>query len=177
MFKVVISTTCAFLFFLCIHFAHFHFFEPYDRVNSVIGAAFVGYGLFLILHFFLPSEDSLLRTLKLSLEGVRKALPLLLGTILFFLLFVGYLEFYFTADRSITFRMLRITDERPMQTITAAEMLSEYDTQGIIVRRLDDLVYGGYLREENGQYSVTPKGQRVLALYRFTIDFLHMRKY
>jgi len=177
MLKVILATASSFLLFLCVHFIHFHYFEPYDRVNSVIGAALFGYICFFIFYRFLPDEETLVSRLKLPYNNIKKVVPLALGTILFFLLFIGYLEFYFTADRSITFRMLRITDERPAQSITVPEMLSTYDTQDIIVRRFDDLVYGGYLKKENDIYTLTPKGKLVLGVYRFTIDYMHMRKF
>lgn len=177
MLKVIVSILSSFIIFLLIHALHFHYFEPYDRVNSVIGAALVGYFLFFAFYYFLPDEESLARKLRLNYLMVKKTVPLVLGTLLFYLLFVGYLVFYFTADRSITFRMLRITDERPSQSITAEEMLAEYDTKDIIVRRFDDLVYGGYFVKENDKYTLTPKGKFVLGIYRFTIDYMHMRKF
>jgi len=177
MLKVILSTIISFLLFLCIHLIHFHYFEPYDRINSIIVVALVGYFSFFVFYYFLPAEEILVQRLKLSYERIQQILPLLLGSVLFFLLFIGYLEFYFTADRSITFRMLRITDERPTQNITKDEMLGLYDTKDIIARRFDDLVYGGYLKKEGDNYTLTSKGKNVLGIYRFTIDYMHMRKF
>lgn len=73
--------------------------------------------------------------------------------------------------------MLRIIDEQPAHTLTAEQMLQLYDTRAIILRRFEDLVYGGYLEKSGEQYQLTPKGQRTLGLYRFTIDYLHLGKF
>ncbi len=177
MIRLTIATLLSFTVFVLGHWLHFHFGNPYDRVNSVMGAALLGLGLMFVIYRFLPSESSLLTKLGLANSPVVKFLPLLVASLLYALLFVGYLEFYFTADRSITFRMLRMTDENPNSSVTAEEMLKMYDTKSIVLRRFDDMVYGGYMYKDGDQYRLTPKGNRVLAVYRRTIDFLHMPKF
>lgn len=177
MLKVVIASFSAFVTFVIAHWLQFHFFNPVARVNWILAVAFFGLLLNVGLYFLLPPNEALEQRLSRSFKPMVKALPLLVACLVYSLLFLGYLEFYFTADRSITFRMLRITDERPTHSVTAEEMLSLYDTKGIVLYRLDDLVYGGYLEKTGDQYSVTAKGRRTLAIYRFTIDFLHMRTF
>ena len=177
MIRLLLATFLSFTIFVAGHWLHFHFGNPYDRVNSVMGAAGFGLLLMVIIYRFLPSESHLLAKLRITNSPVVKFLPLVVASLLYALLFVGYLEFYFTADRSITFRMLRMTDENPNSSVTAEEMLKLYDTRSIVIRRFDDLVYGGYMFKEGDQYRLTPKGQRVLSVYRRTIDFLHMPKF
>jgi hypothetical protein len=177
MLRVLIATFAAFTMFVIGHALHFHFFIPQARVNALLLAALLGLGLFFVIYWILPAEEALEKKLGRWRKPAVKALPGIVGSLLYVLLFIGYLEFYFTADRSITFRMLRIIDERPTKTITTAEMLEAYDTKAIILRRLDDMEYGGYMAKSGDTYSLTPKGNRALLVYRFTIDFMHMKKF
>ena len=177
MLRITLATFSAFTLFVIAHWLHFHFFDPYDRVPSILMTMLIFMGVYFVLIKYLPSEDRITRAMKLGGTKFYSWLPVLLGAFLYFMLFIGYLEFYFTADRSITFRMLRITHEREGASITAEEMLAAYDTNAIITGRLDDLVYGGYLQKNGDRYSLTPKGIFILSIYRVTIDFLHMRKY
>ena len=79
-------------------------------------------------------------------------------SIVFILLFIGYLEFYFTADRSITFRMLILIDESPEKQLSVEETLQKYEVENIIVSRFDDLEYGKYIKKnQNDTYSLTRK--------------------
>ena len=55
--------------------------------------------------------------------------------LLFTLLFIGYLEFYFTADRSITFRMLIIADKFGDFALSTSDLLAIYDTENVIISR------------------------------------------
>lgn len=177
MLKAILTSLLTFICFLIIHISHFHFFNPYNRVESILIAAFLCLILFLVLFRVVPSEDQLIYKMKLQSIRSQNILSIFFGMLFFGFLFLGYLEFYFTADRSITFRMMRIVDERPTQNITASEMLSEYNTDAIIHRRMDDLVYGGYFKKEDEKYFLTTKGHFVLGLYRFTIDFMHMNRF
>jgi len=96
------------------------------------------------------------------------------GALFYAFLFLGYLEFYFTADRSITFRMLMIADKQPGHSITQEQMASLYDVSGILKRRFDDLTYGGYFEQAGDAYRITDKGQIVLIIYRTAIEGLRL---
>ena len=174
----MVRSTCAaliaFVLFVILHFLHFHFFIPADKAASVLGMALFGGVLYLIALKLLPAEEKLRRTLRLDGPKALVIFPALVGGLVYALLFMGHLEFYFTADRSITFRMLRIIDEQPDHSLASAQMLEIYDTKAIILRRFEDLEYGGYLQRQGEKYSLTPKAERTLWLYRFTIDFLRL---
>ena len=176
MVRISVAVSIAFVLFVVFHFLQFHYFPPQEKAAAVLGMAVVGAAIYFAAYFLLPKEDQLCRKLKIP-SGFLKIFPIALGLTLYVLLFIGYLEFYFTADRSITFRMLRMIDEQPQRSVTATEMLELYDTKAIILRRFDDMVYGGYLRKEGDRYLLTAKGQRTLGLYRFTIDYLHLGKF
>jgi hypothetical protein len=176
MLRSLVAVLTAFVVFVVVHFLHFHFFPPVERINALLLTTVLGAILYLVLLKLLPSDEVLAKKLRLG-KSAMKALPVAIGLLLYALLFIGYLEFYFTADRSITFRMLRITNERPNQAITTEEMLAAYDVPSILVRRLGDLEYGGYYTKEGEYYKLTPKGKLAVGIYGFTIDFLHLSKY
>ncbi|HEY9216160.1 MAG TPA: hypothetical protein VIQ29_25310 [Ancylobacter sp.] len=177
MLRSTISTLASFLVFLIVHFLTFHFLAPNDKVNFLLATAAAGLVLFFILLSVLPSEEWFREKLHVSDRAMKRVLFPALGAFFYALLFLGYLEFYFTADRSITFRMLIITSEQPGQEITQAKLLELYDIQSIVVRRIDDLTYGGYFDREKDRYRLTTKARIVLQIYKFTIDFLHLGKF
>ena len=177
MLKLLIASFSAFIIFIMGHWLHFHYIIPFNRVSSMFTAAGLGLLVYFVIYKLLPDENVLVTKLGLNKSALLKSLPLMVGGLFYAFLFLGYLEFYFTADRSITFRMLRMTDEKQGQVITSEEMLAQYDTKGIVLRRFEDLVYGGYMAKQGEQYSLTAKGKFILSIYRPTIDFLHMQKY
>lgn len=176
MVRMTVAVIFAFVLFVILHFLQFHYFPPQEKAAAVLGMALFGAAIYGVTYFLLPAEDRIRSILRIP-KGILKIFPVLLGVVLYALLFIGYLEFYFTADRSITFRMLRIIDEQPQQSVTAEQMLVLYDTKAIIHRRFEDLVYGGYLQKDGDHFILTSKGQRTLKLYRFTIDYLHLGKF
>ena len=97
--------------------------------------------------------------------------------LLYSLLFIGYLEFYFTADRSITVRMLNVIQDSNRGSMNADEMLKIYDLDNIILSRFDDLEYGGYIHKNvNGSYELTKKGMLVSNLYRIAFKTLGLNR-
>ncbi len=174
MLRVTISAFAAFLFFLVTHFLYFHYFWPQERINALLWIAVLGFIVFLVFTRTLPAEDWFQSKLRLNNERMKRWIFPTLGALFYAFLFMGYLEFYFTADRSITFRMLMITDKEPGHSITRDRMFMLYDVPGIINRRFDDLAYGGYLEQQGSDYRLTTKGKVILEIYRFTIDYLHL---
>ena len=177
MIRTTVAAFGSFVIFVIGHFLHFHYFAPYDKIHSVLIAAGVGLVLFLVFWWFLPLEEKFQQWTRLNDKRVKLYLYPLLGVLFYGFLFLGYLEFYFTADRSITFRMLMITAEQPNRSITVPQLMSIYDTPGIIRRRFDDLKYGGYYAEQDGVYTLTPKGESALSIYKLAIEYLHLSRY
>lgn len=174
MLRATTSALAAFLFFLATHFLHFHFFWPQEKVSGLLWVAVSGLVVFLFFSYILPSEEWFQSKLHLSNNMMKRVIFPALGILFYGFLFLGYLEFYFTADRSITFRMLIIADKEPEHSITRERMFTLYDVPGIINKRFDDLVYGGYFERQGSVYRLTYKGKIILDIYRFTIDYLHL---
>ena len=174
MLRLSLSAMAAFVIFIIGHFLHFHFANPYDRVASLLIGAVLGLVVYVGIFKMMPGEPVLERIIVRGNRLLIRLLPVLIGALFYGFLVLGYLEFYFTADRSVSFRMLRITASQPGGSIKADEMLAKYDTRAIILRRMEDLAYGGYYNKEGNRYSLTIKGHFILAIYDVTTDFLHM---
>ena len=174
MLRSTFAAFLAFALFLLVHALHFHFYFPLDKATSVFSTALLSAVCFIIFYALLPTEATLQRKLHLNEKRMERWIFPLLGLLFYAFLFLGYLEFYFTADRSITFRMLMLIHKAPQHTMSQRQMLTSYDVPGIINKRFEDLVYGGYLKKEGDNYTLTPKGNLTLSVYRETIDFLHL---
>jgi len=98
------------------------------------------------------------------------------GVLLYTLLFVGYLEFYFTADRSVAFMILVQVEKTGGSGASIEGLSSMLDMHAYFRRRFDDLVYGGYLRKNDSLYFNTPKGHMFARLYASIIRYLHLQE-
>ncbi len=174
MLRSTIAAVLAFLLFLSIHFLDFHFLIPEARTNNLLWAATFGLISLALILSYLPSEEWFKTKLHINDDLMRRLIYPILSALFYGFLFLGYLEFYFTAERSITFRMLMIMDKQPQHTITREEIFNKYDVPGIIDKRLEDLKYGGYIADKDNKYNLTTKGKITLSIYKFAIDFLHL---
>ena len=183
MLKAAVIALVCFSIFLFIHGMTFHFFANLQWKSRSIFVTFVGlipcYGIF----YFLAPTDPLIATLmdpSLADTSSARAFSVInfsMGLIFYAFLFLGYLEFYFTADRSITCRMLTLLNESADKRMTSKDFLERYDTEAIILRRLDDMTYGGYLHKEEDYYMHTKKGRLAQKLYGGIIKFLNLGKF
>lgn len=174
MLRSSISALLSFLLFLVVHFIDFHFFIPESRTKHLLWTATFGLVALALILCYMPSEECLRAKLHVSDELMSRVFYPLLSALLFGFLFLGYLEFYFTAERSITFRMLMLMDKQPNHSISHSLLFEKYDVPGIIDKRLDDLEFGGYITSKENNYTVTTKGKITLSIYEFTINFLHL---
>ena len=174
MLRVTLSAVLAFLLFLMLHFLDFYFLIPQEKVNHLLGAALIGLLSIGVFLWVFPNESWFQRKLYLNDDRVRRYIFPILGLLFYGFLFLGYLEFYFTADRSITFRMLMIVDKEKNYAITHQKMFELYDVPGVINKRFEDLVYGGYLTQKGNVYYLTSKGHVTLSIYRYAIEHLHL---
>lgn len=174
MLKIFLASLLAFLIFLFIHFISFHFFNPYEKVKCLLLIACIGIFVFALLIRVLPSELWFMNKLHVSQYTMNHWIYPAFGILFYGFLFLGYLEFYFTADRSITFRMLMLADKQPNHSITQEQMLTLYDSKGVITRRFDDLTYGSYFELKGNSYHITFKGKIILNVYKIAIEALHL---
>lgn len=174
MLRVSAAALLAFIIFLSMHFAYFHYCIPNEKVKSLFLTAGLGLIVFLFLNYSFPSEEWFTGKLHLSQDAMNRWVYPAFGVLFYGFLLLGYLEFYFTADRSITFRMLMITDKQPNHSVTKEKMSELYDVPGILDKRFDDLTYGGYFELNGNIYQITNKGKIILKIYKIAIEGLHL---
>lgn len=176
MLRAIVAAGLSFMFFIVVHFAHFHFFKPAEKTRSLLCVAFLGLIVFVVMVFVLPSEADILSVLHIG-DGALSAVFAAVGAIFYVILIIGYFNFYLTADRSISLRMLMIVAAQPGQTMAADKLLATYDRPMLFGGRIDDLVYGGSLERDGDVYRVTAKGRLALAFFRFFNAFMHLKGY
>jgi hypothetical protein len=174
MLRVSSAAALSFFIFLIMHFAYFHYGVPYEKVRSLLLTASLGLIVFFILIFAFPAEEWFEKKIHASPSVLNRWIYPAFGIIFYGFLLLGYLEFYFTADRSITFRMLMIADKQNGHSITKEKMTELYDVPGILDRRFEDLTYGGYFKLNGDVYEVTEKGRVILKIYKIAIEGLHL---
>lgn len=174
MLRSTIAAILSFLLFLIIHFLDFHYIIPVDRTNNILWAATFGLVALALILCYLPKEEWFQEKLHINNDHLKKFVYPILGALFYGFLFLGYLEFYFTAERSITFRMLMIMDKQPNHIISRDDMFEKYNVPEIIDKRLSDLEYGGYIVQKDGNYQLTNKGTIILKIYSYTIQYLHL---
>lgn len=175
MLRACILATACFLLFLILHVLIFHYARPAEKARTLVR-------LFIGVWMLYPAAAGLGGG-PYTWPAINPGVPawwvsdwgdFSAGCMLYGFLFLGYLEFYFTADRSITCRMLMLIENAPDRAMNPDEMRKAYDLDSVVTRRLNDMTYGGYLAADNGRYRLTSKGRRMQKLYRFVIDLLRL---
>lgn len=174
MLRVSTAAVLSFVIFLAMHFVYFHYGMPHEKVKSLLLTAGLGLIVFFLLLYIFPAEEWFKSKLHISQDVMSRWIYPAFGVLFYGFLLLGYLEFYFTADRSITFRMLMIADKQPGHSITKEKMADLYDIPGILDKRFEDLTYGGYFKLEGNVYQTTEKGKIILKIYRIAIEGLHL---
>lgn len=177
MLKILTSSASGLLIFLIIHFLYFFIKNPVEKVFAIFIIWLFVMPFVVIIYFFMPEDVYFFKKINVKYrKTVKLVFKLFISFIIYALLFIGYLEFYFTADRSITFRILMIAESENI-SFDRYDILNKYDTESIILRRIDDLTYGGYLEktgDNNDKYKLTNKGILILNIYKNAIHFLNL---
>ena len=174
MIRATAASLGAFILFLIVHLLDFHYLVPIERTHHLLWTASFGFILLIIFLSIFPDEQWFHKKLHINDKLLRCLVYPLLAIILYGFLFLGYLEFYFTAERSITFRMLMLMAKQPQQSITKDLMFQKYDVPGIVNKRFSDLEYGGFINKHDDLYTLTDKGKFTLNIYKFSINFLNL---
>lgn len=174
---LVLSCACALAFFL-IHVAVFSLRPIRDRFKAMNLIMLLCLAAYVVLFAVLPSEEAwsaaLFKTIWPAFPRGYTAVSLGVGVLIYLMLYMGYLEFYFTADRSMTVRILREIERTGGRGLSPEDVEKIYDTRHYYLRRYDEMLASGYLRREGEKYINTGKGSRVARLYDFVIRSLHL---
>jgi hypothetical protein len=170
MIEGIFFSSIAFLLFLAAHVLYFHYARPVARWKIVSRIALLFFAVYTVLFFLLPFFNwfSLMAD-----TGQAKIAAYINGTILYIFLFFSYAQFYFLIDRGISARIM--TDIVEMGGSATHEQIREhYSSEALQQRRLDDMVYGGYIILQNGKYQLTAKGRANAVVFHWCKKYLHL---
>ena len=162
--KIVLSII-AFVLFLVVHWVVFHFWRITNRfrvVNRIFLVFLFGYTVAAVL---IPDGSFYGGVVTESTIG--GLLTYVNGLAIYVFLFFSYAQFYFLIDRSISARILTEIEETPAKELSFTELTSRYNPEKLLVRRLEDMRYGGDLIEANGRWRGKPKGRVNWGGFRF----------
>jgi len=106
--------------------------------------------------------------------SVSKILNFITGYILYVFLFIGYCQFYFFIDRTITGRMMIEFETSPAKKLSYEEMKHKYPPDDVFKRRLHHILESNCIVIENGRYKNTKKGHYIAVMSKFLKDFLKL---
>lgn len=186
MIKPILLGFLSFLVFLSAHAIIFRFAGLNERFRAIKWIFYSIIPFYAALYFAIPSKFIVIDTAGTGILGwsaslgtvikVNSALYFLSGLMLYVFLFLGYCQFYFIVDRSISVRIMIEIENSRGKRLSEGEIFDVYPFDGILRRRLEHMLYGGYLREESGYYVNTRKGRAQALVFRFLKDFLRLGK-
>ena len=156
MIEAILESFGAFVLFLFFHVLVFYYRKPQERWRVVERICFLCLCIYTAV-FWLAPASNWFGVLNLA-SPYAKVAAYINGVGIYIFLFFSYAQFYFLIDRSISARILVEFERSSSKTLTWEEIQQRYDAALLQKRRLDDMVYGGYLIYENDVYRMTKKG-------------------
>lgn len=165
----LLSALAAFCVFILVLAAVFRIVEVKRRVRAIGLTALAVAPVYFWIYSSLMSESG----------GEALGVPegLFHFSIVIIFLWFGYLQFYFLVERGVSARILQhLLELNRESNIENIKKLYPFDD--VLRRRVDDMVYGGYLSQEqaSGQtlYRNTPKGTIAGMITTFVKKFFRL---
>lgn len=184
MLKAYLIGFFCFTFFLILHVIIFRTFELKERFKTLVNIFFSLFPIYILLYILIPYDI----VSVVPSEPVKPHLPLWLievlsaavnfssGLMFYIFLFLGYCQFYFIVDRSISVRIMIELENSPEKKLSFDEIKRIYDFNEILSRRLGHMIGSKYIVEDSGYYINTPKGRFEAKVFKFLKDFLNLGK-
>lgn len=184
MLKAYLIGIFCFILFLILHVIIFRRFELNERFKTLVYIFFSLFPVYTSLYIWIPYD---LVSLVPS-EPVKPHLSLwwiytlssasnfLGGLMLYVFLFLGYCQFYFIVDRSISVRVMIELENAPQKRLSYDEIKKVYDFDEILFRRLQHMLDSKYIEKNSGYYMNTKKGRLEAEVLKFLKEFLNLGK-
>lgn len=172
MIEAIILSGVAFFLFLIVHFLWFHYRKPTNRWRSVMRTFWFFFLLYTLAFVLIPLPNWLDILNTQSVSAILFAWAN--GAALYVLVFLGYAQFYFLIDRSVSARIMIEIEQSPMKRLRVEEIHERYDPKGMQRRRLQDMLYGGYVIKEGEYYKNTKRGKLHAHIFKFCKIYLHL---
>ena len=181
MLKTIIIGLFCFVLFLALHIVIFRTMEIKRRFKTLVIIFFSLFPIYALLYFLIPSDTLIIVPVipspVVSLKLVNllySALNFMIGLMLYVFLFLGYCQFYFIVDRSISVRVMIEIEDSPVKKLTFEEIERIYNFNTILSRRIEHMKYGKYIVDDKGYYINTKKGKFEAKVFRFLKEFLRL---
>ncbi len=179
MIKALLLGFCCFLLFLFFHILIFHYFKVRKRFAMLKNLFFLLIPLYTLLFFVFKGEVLTIMQLKPEFSApfytfLSEGLNFCVGLGLYIFLWLGYCQFYFIIDRSISVRFMIEIDNSPNKALGFEEIAKRYTPEYIFSRRLEQMVDNGYLEIKDGKYVNTKKGTIEAKVFRFLKELLQL---
>jgi hypothetical protein len=182
MLKAFFIGFACFLLFLFLHVVIFRIWSPGERFRAITRVFYACFALYFVAYYLIPHGFLEVLPLEPGSEGltsaqfyrISNAINFVAGLMLYVFLWLGYCQFYFIVDRSISVRVMIELENSPAKKLTYDEIKACYTFDYILTRRLGHMVDGGYLRKEGDYYVNTGKGRAEGRAFRFLKDYLRL---
>lgn len=184
MVKAYLIGIFCFILFLILHVIIFRKFNLEERFQTLVKIFFSLIPVYILLYILIPYD---LVSLVPS-EPIKPHLPLWLietlsgvfnflgGLMLYVFLFLGYCQFYFIVDRSISVRVMIELENSPEKKLSCEEIKRVYGFDEILSKRLKHMLDSKYIVENSGYYMNTKKGRFEARVLKFLKEFLNLGK-
>jgi hypothetical protein len=85
-------------------------------------------------------------------------------------LFVLYMPFFYTVAASLSVQSIILLSELPQTQRTAATLRDRFVSEEILAKRMEGMVFSGYLIREGNRYRLTAKGRKIAAMFQWLKD-------
>jgi hypothetical protein len=162
----------AFILFIFVHGLVFHFFAITHLYRTVQRLACLFLGIYTLLVIITPR---ILVNDGIALIGLRgRVISYAIGCLIYLLFYSCYLQFYFLIDRGVSVRTMVDLSKLPDGKGTFNDIAATYVPVQLLQRRIDDMLYGGYVTDEQGTYRLTKLGWIFAKVFGFLKKYLHL---
>lgn len=184
MLKAYLDGLFCFIIFLILHVVIFRRYELNERFKTLVYIFLSLFPVYTLVYLLIPYD----LVAVMPAEPVKPLLPLWLilslssvvnflgGLMLYIFLFLGYCQFYFIVDRSISVRVMIELEKSPNKKLSFKEIEKIYDFDEILSRRLQHMIDAKYIVENSGSYTNTSKGRFEAKIFNFLKEFLRLGK-
>ena len=172
MLETILLSGAAFILFFITQALWLHWRKPGNRWRAVTRFFWFFLGVYTLVFWMLPFPNwfHLLNPASIFAKWFVWAN----GAALYILVFLGYAQFYFLIDRSVSARIMVEIEQSPHKRLRIEEIHEYYDPKGMQTRRLRDMLYGGYVVKEGDYYKNTKKGELHARIFCFGKKYLHL---
>lgn len=180
MIKGLLLGLLCFILFLILHLVIFNLRPQITKRFRVLkNIFFIFIPVYVFLYILIPRDLIVLipadptLTLKIAL-AILKVVNFVVGFMLYAFLFMGYCQFYFFIDRSISGRMMIEIEESPQKQLFAEELKKIYPPEEVFKRRLRHMLESKLIIQESNYYKNTKKGHCIAVISKFLKEFLRL---